>query len=78
MANEEKTTQQVAEEVINFKVTKGQLFQLHLCVVCRSAVATAKWTNATSEQEQTALQGEIQYLSELTSLINGVLKNGQN
>lgn len=76
--NKEQKTKQTAEEMIDVRFSRGQLFQLHLCVVCRSAVATAKWTNATSEQEQTALQGEIQFLTELTNLIDGALKNGKN
>lgn len=54
------------EEVVSLQLTKGELFQLHLCVVCRSATATVKWTNATSKEEQTALQQEIAFLTVLT------------
>ena len=68
MANEKNPN-----ELLKLELTRGEMFQLHLCVVNRSATATVKWTNATSKQEQENLQQEIAFLTELTKKLSEVL-----
>lgn len=67
--------QKKPEPKITLEFTPSEVFQLHLCVVCRSATATVKWTNAGSEQEQGFAQKEIEYLTALTHKLEDALKS---
>lgn len=77
MKKVEKGLKKMADEEVTVTFKKSELFQLHLCIVARSAAATIKWANATSADEQNVLQGTIQYLTNLTEKINEALKNGE-
>lgn len=66
------------EKKITLELTPTELFQLHLCVVARSANATVKWANACSEQEQEHLQKTIAFLSTITAKLLKKLEELQN
>ena len=70
MAEEQKLEQ----EKITLEFTPAELFQLHLCVVCRTSDCTIKWANACSEAEQTHSQKIIQFLTGIEQKIEGKLR----
>lgn len=60
-------------DILTLQLSRAELFQIHLSIVCRSAAATIKWSNATSKEEQDNLRGEIGFLTELTKKVSEVL-----
>ena len=72
MAEEEKKVEE--QEKIALEFTPAELFQLHLCVVCRTSDATIKWANACSESEQNHSQKIIQFLTGIEHKIEGKLR----
>jgi len=72
-----KENKNIVDDELTLTLKRSELFQIHLSLVCRSAAATQKWCNATSADEQNVLQGTIQYLTNLTEKLDGVLKNGK-
>lgn len=62
------------EKIIKCEFKESELFQLHLCVISRSAYATQKWASACSAEEQQQLQSEIAYCTNLTNKLAELLK----
>ena len=67
MANETKEVKKEADpkEVLTLQLTREDIFQLHLCVVCRHSVASLKLVNALNEQETKGATGLTNYLQHL-------------
>lgn len=78
MAEEEKKIveepKQNTEPKATLELSASELFQLHLCVVCRTSDTTIKWANASSKQEQEHCQKVIAYLTGLTMKLQQKLK----
>ena len=57
------------EKKIVVEFTKSELFQIHLSLISRSAFATMKWASASNEEDSKQMQGEINFLTELTTKV---------
>lgn len=72
----EETKQQTDKE-ITLTLKESEIFQLNLCVMCRSAYATQKWSCASSKVEQDSCEAQLQYLGQLSTKLKTLLiENG--
>ena len=65
MADETKKEAPKADEVLTLQLTREEVFQLHLCVVCRHSVASVQLVNALNEAETNGATGLTNFLEAL-------------
>lgn len=63
------------EAPIKVELLPSEIFQLNLCVACRSAYCTEKWANALSKEEQEGTERQLDYLTRLSTKLQSMLKN---
>lgn len=57
------------DKLVNVELSMSELFQLNLCIACRSAYCTTKWANAANPEEQKYTEAQLEYLSKLATKI---------